>query len=66
MELVGFALIAAIVVLIAYYQYVQNKPKTYCHKCGGEMTADATKYRYTIEWTCQECGDTVEQLRNKN
>lgn len=56
--------IAGLIVYLCYRCYDSRRPKTYCPKCGGEMLPDAQKYRYTIEWTCCECGDTFEQLRN--
>ena len=38
--------------------------KTLCPDCGGEMDSDNTKYQYTIEWTCKNCGRSYEQLRD--
>jgi predicted RNA-binding Zn-ribbon protein involved in translation (DUF1610 family) len=64
----SYILPSLIIVAFLYgaYRYAESRrPKTYCPKCGGEMTFDAAKYRYTVEWTCNECGETFEQLRNR-
>ena len=64
-----FYLIVILVLVGVFYAgyrlFLLLQPKTFCPKCGGEMTPNAQKYRYTIEWTCGECGETFEQLRNK-
>jgi DNA-directed RNA polymerase subunit RPC12/RpoP len=62
-----FFLTCILIALLCFvlYRYSEStRPKVRCQKCGGVMLPDRQKYRYTIEWKCVECGDSVEQLRS--